>query len=79
MTEKAFYAYGMLSWKVTCVCKYDSKGNKTEEAKYDSDGSLSRKWIYKYDSQGNITEETKYEGEMQKPISQIVYTIIYRK
>ena len=46
---------------------------------YTSAGSLIWKEIYKYDSKDNETEKTKYEGEMQKPISQIVYTIIYRK
>ena len=78
VTEEAMYnSDGSLSWKA--IYKYDTKGNKTEKAKYDSDGSLSRKFIYKYDSRGNITEVTKYYGEMQKPESQDVYTIIFRK
>ena len=51
----------------------------TEWATYNSDGSLRVKRIYKYDSKGNETEKTEYYGDMQKPISQIVLTIIYRK
>ena len=72
-----YYSDGTLSRKY--IYKYDTKGNKTEVAEYKSDGSLSRKFIFKYDSQGNVTEATEYDGEMQKPISQTVYTIIYRK
>lgn len=34
------------------MCKYDSKGNKTEFAQYNPDGSLTKKDTYKYDSDG---------------------------
>jgi len=71
-----YYSDGTLSSKY--IYKYDTKGNKTEEAEYKSDGSLEEKYIYKYDSKDNITEKTIYDGEL-RPTSQIVYTIIYRK
>ena len=78
VTEEARYtSAGSLLWKY--IYKYDTKGNKTELAKYDSAGSLIWKSIYKYDSKGNKTEMTIYDGEMQKPESQDVYTIIFRK
>ena len=78
VTEEAMYdSDGSLIWK--SIYKYDSKGNVTERAKYNSDGSFDHKCIYKYDSKGNIAEATEYYGEMQKPKSQTVYTIIYRK
>ena len=51
----------------------------TELVWYKSDGTIRNKYIYKYDAQGNITEKTNYGGKMQRPINQIVYTIIYRK
>ena len=61
------------------ICKYDTKGNKTEEARYASDG-LKHKLTYKYDSQGNITELTECYAYMQIPESHVfTYTIIYRK
>jgi hypothetical protein len=77
VTERVQYTSdGSLYWRE--IYKYDTKGNKTEAAEYKSDGSLSVKYTYKYDAQGNVTEKTEYVGKM-RPISQVVYTIIYRK
>ena len=43
-------------------CKYyfNDAGDVIEDAKYDSDGSLSGKSIYKYDSSGNMIEKAFY-------------------
>ncbi|MBO5799143.1 MAG: hypothetical protein J6R41_03800 [Paludibacteraceae bacterium] len=77
-TEATYYkSDGSLGAKF--IYNYDTKGNKTEAAEYTPDGTIRNKYIYKYDAQGNVTEETEYKGEMQKPESQDVYTIIYRK
>lgn len=43
--------------------KYDIGGNKVEEAKYESDGSLSEKTIFKYDEVGNVVEEFLYKAD----------------
>ena len=45
------------------IYKYDSRGNKIEEADYNSDGSLDDKTIYKYDLRGNKIEEAKYNSD----------------
>ena len=52
--------------------KYDSKGNKIEFNKYNSDGSLYFKFTvkYEYDSKGNWIKQTKFEikNEIEIPI-----------
>ena len=45
------------------LCKYDSQGNRIEEAGYNNYGSLSWKHLYKYDSQGNKIEEARYNSD----------------
>jgi antitoxin component YwqK of YwqJK toxin-antitoxin module len=42
--------------------KYDTKGNKIEENRYYSNGSLDDKYTYKYDDKGNLTEENRYKS-----------------
>ena len=50
--EEKFGEYKEVLNKKT-VNKFDSNGNKIEVSLYDSDGSMSDKWLYKYDSNGN--------------------------
>ena len=45
------------------LCKYDSQGNRIEEAGYNNYGSLSWKHLYKYDSQGNMIELADYDSD----------------
>ncbi len=40
--------------------KYDQNGNKIEESKYNSVGTLDEKNLYKYDQNGNKIEWSKY-------------------
>ena len=42
---------------------FNDAGDVIEEAGYNSDGSLSYKWIYKYDSSGNKIEEAWYDSD----------------
>ena len=42
---------------------YNEKGNKIEENRYDSDGSLYFKDTYKYDEKGNKIEENRYNSD----------------
>ena len=49
------------------ISKYGSNGNKIEELRYHSDGSLSYSITYKYDSNGNMVDESEYmESPYQK-------------
>ena len=61
------------------VYKFNPKGDVTEAARYNSDGSLDNKYLYKYDSQGNCIEEVEYEGDIMKPTRMVERTIVYRK
>jgi hypothetical protein len=47
--------------RITAV--YDAKGNRTEGASYNADGSLWLKSVYAYDAKGNRTEETSYNAD----------------
>ncbi len=49
-------------WGAKAIYKYDSLGYKIEQARYDSDNSLLKKFIYKYDSSGNMVEEAEYDS-----------------
>ena len=42
---------------------YNEKGNKIEENRYDSDGSLDFKDTYKYDEKGNKIEINNYNSD----------------
>ncbi len=45
------------------VYLFNTEGNITELAEYNSDGSLDKKWIYKYDDKGNKVERAWYESD----------------
>ena len=45
------------------IYTYDQKGNRIEEAYYDSDGSLRSKSIYAYDEKGNCIEWAIYNSD----------------
>lgn len=40
--------------------KYDSSGNRTEEADYTNEGSLSQRTVYEYDANGFVKEMIEY-------------------
>ena len=48
--------------------RYDSKGNKVEEAKFDASGNPADDLLgasrnaYRYDSEGNLIEESTYDS-----------------
>lgn len=45
------------------VCGYDTRGNRTESAWYNADGSLSSKHFFSYDARGNMTEVANYSTD----------------
>ena len=45
------------------IVYFNEAGDVTEHIKYNSDGTLFRKYIYKYDAAGNMTEEAVYYSE----------------
>ena len=55
------YVKNKLTDKTTYI--YDDKGNMTEWASYNADGSLKEKYIYTYDDKGNIIEEATYNAD----------------
>jgi len=61
-TVHAAYIAGILvDFKLIYI--YDDKGNNTEIASYNADGSLSKKSIYTYDDKGNNTEIASYNAD----------------
>jgi YD repeat-containing protein len=54
---------GNLDHKLTF--KYDDKGNKTEETRFDSDGKIDYTWTFKYefDENNNWIKRVDYNGE----------------
>ncbi|MDR1552063.1 MAG: hypothetical protein LBS69_01190 [Prevotellaceae bacterium] len=55
---------GNICYKCGKLIKYDAKGNKIEENRYNkSDGSLRYKYTYKYDAKGNWIETNKYNSD----------------
>ena len=62
-------------WENDVQYKYDEKGNKIEENRYESDGSLDNKWTYKYefDKQGNWIKRIDFENKIAKFILEREY------
>ena len=53
--------------------KFNSKGDVIELLEYNSDGSLSYKWLYKYDSQGKMIENASYMSSREPSEEKTLY------
>ena len=50
----------------SCVSKYDTRGNKTEEANYNEAGEIISVIVYQYDSRDNRVNYERYKNNRQK-------------
>ena len=71
MEDKSFDAGNVLLKRFTY--KYDRAGNKIENDRYTSQGTLEKTVIYGYDNKRNVTEEVSTSPDGSK----ITYTWVY--